>query len=109
MTTLDELRRLEGDATDPEWKVRRVDETHRIYIEAEDDGPPRYITLAVLDSPANARLIAAARNALPALLRVAEAATDMLRAKDDNDPIAMVWQIAMVRAALAALEATREH
>ena len=90
MTILDELRRL-SEAEAPEWAVSG----HRVF---EDNGP--WLGDFLNEGPAE--LAVAARNALPALLRVAEAARRLAAG-----PESTAWD--ELYAALAALEAPREH
>lgn len=117
MTTLDELRRLEQAATPGVWSVshsigapevvtreRRVAKV--LYHGGSEDRLPEK----------NAALIAAARNALPALLRVAGIAAELYDAlqryeQDVDDSPTDDHRQMMKRAAqaLAALEAPREH
>lgn len=83
MTTLDELRRLERLASAAPWTTRLHQGAWRVL---PPSGPWEVCDTGD-DTPAaadDAALIAAARNALRALLRVAEAARAMHKALDDS-------------------------
>lgn len=72
-TTIDRLEQLDAAATPAPWiaigyRVRANPETDT------DSGITTWYVPALSDGPADAELIAATRNALPALLRVARAA-----------------------------------
>ena len=109
---IDELEHLEQAATAQRWRV----ESHRI---VDQDGTTLLRAPVARDATdyCNLELAAAARNALPALLRVARAAGELeeiLAAvaadADDADVLVMRRQAARaeLRAALAALEGRRD-
>jgi hypothetical protein len=105
---IDELERLEQAATPTKWKTEMaVDGTCRLFSEDAYVIARLYRFAAIDDSGGNenAAFIAAARNALPALLRVARAALKL------SDSVAEFGELDSERmdaldAALAALEAT---
>jgi len=119
MASLDELKRLEAAATPGPW---RVDQCGEVYTEAvtewdEGAGCDLYKTLLntsyYSDGNPNGALTAAMRNALPALLAVAEAARipDEEQLVPDDDERAPGWvlvpreRLKALREALSALEA----
>lgn len=113
MTTLDELRRLERLASAAPWTTRLHQGAWRVL---PPSGPWEVCDTGD-DTPAaadDAALIAAARNALPALLRVAQEAADLIDALEEHDfsdsgisnELSESWE--GLRAALAALEAPHD-
>lgn len=80
MSALDELERLEREATAGPW--RNGTSVHRtLYGFGNADGYTIEMLIGMLDEPADARLIVAMRNRLPALLKVARAAEAFVRAE----------------------------
>jgi hypothetical protein len=87
--TLDELERLEQEATPGPWEAFTFYGTppQRITVKLEDsEGSVEYAELGNFQSKTNTLLAAAARNALPALLRVARAAQAYADATADAAP-----------------------
>ena len=97
---LDELERLEKAATPGPWRVEKP-ARGRLYGIGRHMAPE--VTPRCIDKGADAWLIAEARNALPALLRVARAARALYA---DWTTEAMREEAQEMRAALAALEAS---
>ncbi len=97
---LDELRRLHKAATPAPWAV--ATDRQGDYLVAHHEAAVCDLLDSTLAARQDARLIAAARNALPALLRVAEAARRLAAG-----PESTAWD--ELYAALAALDAPREH
>lgn len=96
-----ELRRLERAATPGPWETTTWDGL--LYVASVQQLQGSYVCELGIGSDGaerDAALIAAARNALPALLRVAEAARELAAG-----PESTAWD--ELYAAIAALEATR--
>jgi len=102
-----ELRRLLSQATPGPWEVLRDNpECHllAVLMEEEEDGEtPSYVALADVETRTNAALIAAAVNALPALIAAVEAAEHWRNAYESNDPSNESFELMC-----AALDALRE-
>lgn len=75
MSNLDDLAKLEQAATGGKWEARRLNAGGMTLVEAHGDFGKTNVTTFM--RPASAALIAAARNALPALLKVARAAKEV--------------------------------
>lgn len=75
--TLEELAALESQATPGPWSVFRA------FIKVADGSVVAKCPTPIGEKSADALLIAASRNALPALLKVAEAARDCVKAFHD--------------------------
>lgn len=112
MTTLDELKRLERDATPEPWETTTWDGL--LFVASVQQLQGTYVCELGMGSDGaqrDAALIAAARNALPALLRVAGIAQEVRAALHLNgvDTEAMRESLEDIEerlaAALAALEA----
>jgi len=104
MSTLERLRQLEQEATPGEWEVDvsacSCGAIHRKAIIASND----YNVAVNVPLATNRALIAAMRNALPGLLRVAEAAEWFVRAQDDVDMVDEVKAFIELQASLRALD-----
>lgn len=109
--SIEELRRLEQAATPAPWAV--ATDRQGDYLVAHHEAAVCDLLDSTLAARQDARLITAARNALPALLRVAEIAQEVRAALYLNgvDTEAMRESLEGIEerlaAALRALEATR--
>ena len=113
MSTLGRLRQLEQEATAGEWYADRANVPYPsgvlpMCVRASEKLTATHDVVALMNNPKleeqDAALIAAMRNALPGLLRVAEAAEWFVRAQDDVDMVDEVKAFIELQASLRALD-----
>jgi hypothetical protein len=101
MTTLDELEKLEKAATPGPWKWSLRHESHD--REAFAKGPSHLGDHNYQKARADAELVAAARNALPDLLKIARAAANYARMAPPRGHVDEPARLAEMREALRAV------
>ena len=116
---LDDLARLEAAATPGPWTINRITggdvEVHEIYSDAGSGGWRVVSEMGEIEPDSNAAFIAAARNALPALLAdharlVAELAAERDAHHATCDALALERaEVARLTAEVEGLTAERDH
>ena len=107
MDRIEELRRLEREATPGRWVSRKIEDAKDDWWSIDAPGDPPSLALV---GPEDAAFIAAARNAMPLLLEVVEAARKVHLAAVEADKNFGVWPIGLfaeaggLGSALAALD-----
>ena len=101
MDRIEELRRLEGAATPGRWVSRKIEDAKDDWWSIDAPGDPPSLALV---GPEDAAFIAAARNAMPLLLEVVEAAREIVDDGIEHEETAcQCADHRRLRAALASL------